>query len=322
MTPASPPDDVIHCTDLDAEVESYERRGAQLEAIWPADDPRHAIVRVDGRVLQLVVDRPSAAVDVGERRLLLSRPGDDVVTGRAGMQYRDLIPGRLGGRYIASSIRITQGGAVPDYVHHHDVEFQMIFCAAGWVRVVYEDQGPPFVLQPGDCVLQPPGIRHRVLEASAGLEVIEVSSPAAHVTFRDHSLSLPTGKVRPDRRFGGQGFVHHVSASGASGPWRGSALPARDVGLTSATNGLARVAVVGGADVDHVRADVEHVDAVADADLTFFYVLAGSVVVEAGGSPVVASAGVGLVVPPGWAFRLTSWTADLSLLDVAVGLSD
>ena len=320
MTPVSPPDEIVHCADLDAEIASYERRGARLEAIWPADDPCHAIVRLDGRVLELVVDRPPATVDAGERRLLVCRPGDDVIAGRAGMRYRDLIPGRVGGRYIASRIRIPDGGAVPDYVHHHDVEFQMIFCAAGWVRVVYEDQGPPFVLHPGDCVLQPPGIRHRVLEASPGLEVIEVSSPAAHVTFRDHSLSLPTGGVRPARRFGGQRFVQHVAASGATAPWRGSALPARDLGLTAATNGLARVAVVGG--VDAVGADVLDVEAVADADLTFLYVLAGSVVVEAGGSSVVASRGVALVIPPGWAFRLTSWTADLSLLDIALGRSD
>src|SRR5262245_23648527 len=38
-------------------------------------------------------------------------------TGRAGMQYRDLIPGRQGGRFVASHIRIPEGGPVPDYVH-------------------------------------------------------------------------------------------------------------------------------------------------------------------------------------------------------------
>ena len=32
--------------------------------------------------------------------------------GRAGMQYRDLIPGRQGGRYIASHIKIPTGGSV------------------------------------------------------------------------------------------------------------------------------------------------------------------------------------------------------------------
>ena len=36
---------------------------------------------------------------------------DEWVVGRAGMEYRDLIPGRLGGRLIASHIRITRGRA-------------------------------------------------------------------------------------------------------------------------------------------------------------------------------------------------------------------
>ena len=76
----------------------------------------------------------------------------DWVCGRAGMLYRDLIPCRLGGRFIASHIRIPSGGSVPDYVHYHKVRFQMIYCYKGWVRVVYEDQGPDFILYPGDCV--------------------------------------------------------------------------------------------------------------------------------------------------------------------------
>ena len=36
------------------------------------------------------------------------------------------------------------------------VGFQLIFCYRGWVEVVYEDQGAPFVLHAGDCVIQGP----------------------------------------------------------------------------------------------------------------------------------------------------------------------
>ena len=54
----------------------------------------------------------------------------------------------------------------------------------GWVRLVYEDQGEPFVLKAGDLVLQPPEIRHRVLESSTGLEVVEIASPAVHEPSR------------------------------------------------------------------------------------------------------------------------------------------
>ncbi|MFT5288179.1 MAG: quercetin dioxygenase-like cupin family protein [Planctomycetota bacterium] len=87
------------------------------------------------------------------------------------MRYRDLIPECLGSRFIASHIQIAGGGPVPDNVYFHALRFQMIFCLSGWVKLVYEDQGDPFVLRAGDCVIQPPHIRHRVLESSPGLEV-------------------------------------------------------------------------------------------------------------------------------------------------------
>jgi quercetin dioxygenase-like cupin family protein len=161
--------------------------------------------------------------------------------GRAEMLYRDLVPGRDGGRLIGSHIRIPAGGPVPDYVHFHTVEFQIIYCWRGWVRVVYEDQGPPFVLEPGDCVLQPPGIRHRVLECSPGLEVIEVASPAEHQTAADPALALPTAALRPERGFAGQRFHRHRAAA-ARWQHRG-ALDWRDLGMAEPTGGLVTAGV-------------------------------------------------------------------------------
>ncbi|MEK7829628.1 MAG: cupin domain-containing protein, partial [Acidobacteriota bacterium] len=139
--------------------------------------------------------------------------------------------------------RIPNGGETPDYVHFHKVRFQMIYCKAGWVRVVYEDQGQPFVLHPGDCVLQPPVIRHRVLESSSGLEVVEIGSPAIHETFVEHELQLPTGRVLPERLFGGQRFVRHIAseAQWAASPIAGCEM--RDTGIAAATNGLASARV-------------------------------------------------------------------------------
>ena len=160
------------------------------------------------------------------------------------MQYRDLIPSRLGGRFVASHIRIPEGGPVPDYVHFHKIRFQMIYCRKGWTRLVYEDQGEPFLLRAGDCVLQPPEIRHRVLEASPGLEMIEVGCPAVHETIADHVLQLPTPHLLPERRFAGQRFVRHVAASARWEPWRLPGFEARDTGIGAATEGLAGVRVV------------------------------------------------------------------------------
>lgn len=169
---------------------------------------------------------------------------DEWVTGRAGMFYRDLIPGRLDGRVIASHIRIPQGGPVPDYVHHHDIQFQMIYCYRGWVTLVYEDQGAPFVMNAGDCVLQPPHIRHRVLECSDNMEVIEVSSPAEHETFVDHDMELPTATLESGREFSGQRFIHHQFSEATWSACDIDDTEARDTGIGDATKGLVNVRIV------------------------------------------------------------------------------
>ncbi len=187
------------------------------------------------------------------------------------MQYRDLVPGRLGGRLIASHIRIPEGGPVPDYVHYHRVGFQMIYCRRGWVRVVYEDQGPPFVMQAGDCVLQPPTIRHRVLEASPGLEVIEVGSPAEHETWRDHDLQLPTTQVRPGRDFAGQRFVRHQASEATWDAVDMSGVLVRDTGIAAATEGVA------GARVWHVDGSGLGLPAPVAHGWRFLFVLEGHV---------------------------------------------
>eukprot|EP00930_Biecheleria_cincta_P076568 TRINITY_DN63777_c0_g1_i1.p1 TRINITY_DN63777_c0_g1~~TRINITY_DN63777_c0_g1_i1.p1 ORF type:complete len:347 (+),score=32.25 TRINITY_DN63777_c0_g1_i1:37-1077(+) len=148
---------------------------------------------------------------VAPNTLILSHASEDSFgTGRAGMLYRDLVPCRLGGALIAFAIKIPSGGPVPDYVHFHLVRFQMIYCVAGWVRVVYEGQGQPFLLHAGDLVLQPPTIRHRVLESSDGLEVLELGVPAEHITRADRNCTLPesvgTNMIRKQTR--GQRFAH------------------------------------------------------------------------------------------------------------------
>lgn len=161
-------------------------------------------------------------------------------SGRAGMRYRDLLPDRYGGAYIASHIHIPGGGPVADYVHHHDVSHQLIFCHRGWVRVVYQDQGPPLTMRPGDCVLQPPGIRHQVLESSDDLYVVEVGCPAVHRTSLDHELELPNQALEPTRRYRGQRFVHHVAAEAGwgSAPDVGQGVEQQDTGLARASGGL------------------------------------------------------------------------------------
>ena len=241
----------IAVDDLGAAIDDYTRvLGYRLDMIVPADAPREALLSNDGEVIRLVaspksnVQRPKSqrVADLGHETLdLRPKSKSDWVAGRAGMEYRDLIPGRLDGKVIASHIRMPNGGEVADYVHYHKVRFQMIYCVAGAIRVVYEDCGPPFWLKPGDCVLQPPEIRHRVLEAEANSEVVEIGMPAVHETWADHDLTLPTGEIKLDREFGGQRFLHYIAAESAWKRGEFTGFEASDTGMHAASDGIAEV---------------------------------------------------------------------------------
>jgi quercetin dioxygenase-like cupin family protein len=273
-----------------------------LVDLWalPPGTPRR-LELPNGMKVELVEAKPAIEVPEGRQEFVISRAGsaDDWGRGRASMQYRDLIPGRLGGRFVASHIVIPEGGPVPDYVHYHRVRFQMIFCKAGWVRVVYEDQGPPFVMQAGDCVLQPPEIRHRVLEASPGLEVIEVGCPALHETAADHELPLPTGKLAPDRLFSGQRFARSVANGATWLPWRIAGFAARDTGIAAATSGLAGAAVVRSS--GDAAGTIQH-----DGEFLFFFVLRGELGVRGDGlDRHQLSQNESCVIPAGAGFELT-----------------
>ncbi len=122
------------------------------------------------------------------------------------MKYRNLLP-KGSWDYVASHIQIPGSGTVPDWVHYHDAQFQVIYCYKGSAKLVYEDQGQPFIFNEGDCVLQPPHIRHQVLESYEDLEVVEIATPLQHSTYSDHEMKLPNDTLDPDRNFQGQNFI-------------------------------------------------------------------------------------------------------------------
>ena len=234
--------------------------------------------------------------------------------GRAGMQYRDLIPGRLGGAIIASHIRIPEAGPVPDDVHYHIAAFQLIFCYRGWVDLVYEDQGPPFRLEAGDCLIQPPQIRHRVLESSAGLEVIEIAVPAEHLTALDHALELPTGHLRPQRDFSGQRFCRHLARDAVWSPARLPGFSACDTGIADATGGVANAQVARRVDGGGNAAETSH-----DADILFTFVLEGGMTLRVPECEICQlGAGDAFVLPPGLRSAYEGCTDDLELLEVSL----
>jgi quercetin dioxygenase-like cupin family protein len=324
----------------------------RLDMIYPADNPEVAVLSGHGLRLRLQKDAPEAPGTLriltedpdtfaGGKRSLVAPNGTQVeidevnpplvlpatehafvvrrladqapwIIGRAGMHYRDLVPSRLGGAMIASHIRIPDGGPVPDMVHFHKVGFQLIFCIKGWVDVVYEDQGGPIRLTAGDCFIQPPEIRHRVLEASDGIEVIEIGVPAEHVTEIDHDMALPTAHHRPDREWQGQRFVHNVAAGAEWQAARLAGFTSRDTTIAANTGGVAGVCVL--------RPSGEASPwTVHDADILFTFVMAGEMTLEGEGKDSFRlSTGDAFVIPPGMKTRYGDPTGDLELLEVTL----
>ncbi|MEL6450124.1 MAG: cupin domain-containing protein [Pseudomonadota bacterium] len=326
--------------------------GFRMDMIYPADDPAVAVFSGHGlRVrletgaeeppgtLRVLTEDPDSFADGA--RLLTAPNGTRVeiaalhaplvmpetvhsfvvrrladqapwVIGRAGMHYRDLIPDRLGGSIIASHIRIPDGGPVPDMVHYHTVGFQLIYCYRGWVDLVYEDQGDPFRLHTGCCVIQPPEIRHRVLFASDNIEVIEIGVPAEHITTIDHEMALPNGQPNPLRRFQGQRFVHHRVDAAVWGPFRLPGFDARDTGIADGTEGVAGVQVAR-------RSHGATQRCVHDSDILFTFVMEGRMVLEGEGrDPFPLEPGDAFVIPPGMAVRYAEPSDDLELLEVSL----
>ena len=108
--------------------------------------------------------------------------------------------------------------------------------------------------------LQPPGIRHRVLEAGGGLEVVEVAVPASHETFADPGCPLPNSLApAPPREFfvddgagpgGRQRFVFFSAAARSNAELFASGARTRlgsvdktDTGILAATRGYASVSL-------------------------------------------------------------------------------
>ena len=341
---------LLACEDLTANLGFFvERLGLRVETIFPADAPRVCVLAGYGLRLRLQRGAEQAPVSLriecelapDKDRELIAPNGTRILfvpqsvgyelppleqefvhtrlsekawgAGRAEMRYRDLIPGRQGGRFIASHIQIKAGGEVPDYVHFHRVRFQMIYCAKGWARLVYEDQGEPFLFEAGDCVLQPPEIRHRVLEASAGLEVIEIGCPAEHATCGDLELELPTQRLQPERDFSGQRFLHHRASAAA---WSPAALPGfeqREFGMLQASAGLAGAQVLratGPGDGRWYR---------HDAEFHFLYVLHGKPSFERRDEQLLElQGGDALVIPAGLEHRLRGLSQSCELLQVSL----
>ncbi len=91
----------------------------------------------------------------------------------------------------------TQGAAVAQVIrfkppctdevriwHTHDVQFQMIYVLKGWIVTEMAGHKPEKMIV-GSSWLQPPKVRHRVVEYSDDCEVLEIVLPADFETHME-----------------------------------------------------------------------------------------------------------------------------------------
>jgi Cupin domain len=99
-------------------------------------------------------------------------------------QYRDLgMSKATNGLLQAHVIRLIPpcDPAVVSKRHYHDVDVQMIYVLKGWIRSEFEGQGEVTMRQ-GAAWLQPPRIKHTVLDYSDDCELLEIILPAEFET--------------------------------------------------------------------------------------------------------------------------------------------
>jgi cupin domain len=66
--------------------------------------------------------------------------------------------------------------------HYHEVDLQLIYVLKGWIRSEFEGHGDVTMKQ-GACWLQPPKIKHAVLDYSDDCELLEIVLPAQFDTI-------------------------------------------------------------------------------------------------------------------------------------------
>ena len=128
---------------------------------------------------------------------------------RSYAHYRDLgMSKATNGLLQAHVIRLVPpcDPAVVSKRHFHEVDVQMIYVLKGWIKTEFEGQDEVTMHQ-GAAWLQPPRIKHTVLDYSDDCELLEIIRPAEFKTVELEKRRNPRAEqvsVRMNRQGGKQ----------------------------------------------------------------------------------------------------------------------
>lgn len=78
--------------------------------------------------------------------------------------------------------------------HFHDVLFHMVYVLKGWSKCEFEGYGV-CEMREGSCWIQPPGIKHVILDYSMDYEILEIILPAKYDTFNIEKMPPAPAKL-------------------------------------------------------------------------------------------------------------------------------
>jgi hypothetical protein len=158
---------------------------AKLQAQSKKTSPKRTNKRTNVKKKTASRARPKAKARAKQRFNVSHFSEEDFLADglRTYASYRDLgMSNATGGLLQAHVIRLLPpcDPAVVSKRHYHDVNLQMIYVLNGWIKGEYE--GEVVTMRKGAAWLQPPRIKHTVLDYSDDCELLEIIVPAEFKT--------------------------------------------------------------------------------------------------------------------------------------------
>jgi mannose-6-phosphate isomerase-like protein (cupin superfamily) len=96
----------------------------------------------------------------------------------SGNEYRELSVGETSdGRIGIRHVRAIKPLDSATGWHWHDMDVHVVFVLKGRLTFRFQGVEGDVVLGPGDCISQPAGVPHNVIDRSADLELLEITLP-------------------------------------------------------------------------------------------------------------------------------------------------
>ena len=170
---------------LDVEFEELGVRRLGPGTVIPAfNGPTHRELDCGGGLeLLLLVTQKRMSGDDRQRIVVQQERDAEYKPGlRDYFLYRDFgLKELTGGRMVAHAIKVLPGKHPHGQWHTHDLQFQFVYVAEGWVEFDYEDIGR-VRLEKGSAVYQPPRVRHAEVAHSDDVLILEVVTPGEFET--------------------------------------------------------------------------------------------------------------------------------------------